>query len=59
MRFHKLMPLHDVAVTELLVWTTNTTAQMIGAYNQASKGMRDYIEKTIQAAESGELPVGL
>jgi hypothetical protein len=43
------------AVGALLVWTTNTTAQIIRAYEKASKGMRDYIEETIHAAKSGEL----
>ena len=46
----------DVAVSKLLVWTTDAMAQMIGTYDKASKGMHDYIEETIQAAESGELP---
>jgi len=54
-RFHKLIPLHDISVSELLVWTADTTAQMIGEYDKASKGMNDYIEETIQAAESVEL----
>ena len=45
----RLVPLDDIDVSELVVWTTGYQAEMVGMYIREPRCLQDHIAETIRA----------
>ena len=53
--FSDIVPVHDADEAELMVWTTTSSALLIGAFSKGSQRQKELIQHTIAMENDGEI----